>query len=64
MKKRTNITVSSALQTVGSSARRKAFRRKMPVAISENGQTFLLFSDGTRKPVTPQTIQELKDANA
>ena len=64
MKKQENVNISKAVKSIGVSARRKAFRRNMPVAISENGQVVLLFPDGTRKPATSQAMQELKDAKA
>ena len=57
--KKQRSTVASVLRNVGSSARYKAFRNKMPVAVSQNGQTYLLFSDGRREPVTSKAIQSL-----
>lgn len=64
MKKQNGITFKAAIQSVGTAARRKAFRKKMPVAISEEGKVFLLFSNGTRKPLTPQAMQELRNVKA
>jgi hypothetical protein len=52
-----------ALAKIGQSARRKAFRGRRPVAISVNGKAFLLYANGSKKEVTPQTLEELKNGN-
>jgi hypothetical protein len=46
------------------SARKKAFLKKLPVAISENGITILLYPDGSRKPYTKRALQALRHAQA
>lgn len=58
------ISVETALKTVSDSARRKAFKLNLPVAISENGKVFLLFSDGRRIPATAQSLAQLNNAKA
>jgi hypothetical protein len=57
-----NISLNNAIEGVSASARRKAFRHKLPVAISENGKTILVYPDGSRKPFTKQALQALKYA--
>ena len=59
-----SISFNKAIKGVGASARRKAFRHNLPVAISENGKTILVYPDGSRRPYTKEAIQELKDARA
>jgi len=60
MIRRTNISFSNAIAGAGASARKKAFRKKLPVAISENGKTILIYPDGSRKPFTKKALQELR----
>ena len=55
--------VQTALQGVSKSARKKAFRKKLPVAISENGKTVLVFPDGSRTPYSAEAIADLKNAS-
>jgi hypothetical protein len=64
MTRRKNNTLSNAIAGIGASARKKAFRNKLPVAISENGKTILVYPDGTRKPFTKEAFQELQHAHA
>lgn len=56
--------VKSAIKEVGISAKRKAFRLKLPIAVSENGETILLYPDGTRKPFTAKAMADLKNARS
>jgi len=63
MKSRRNSNINTAIKGVSRSARKRAFRHKLPVAISENGQTILVFPDGTRKPFTHAAIAGLKYAS-
>lgn len=53
------ISVEMALKTVSDTARKKAFRNDLPVAISENGKVILLYADGHREPATPQSLARL-----
>jgi len=62
MSRRTTRSFARALAGLGASARKKAFRKNLPVAISENGKTILVYPDGTRKPFTKKAIQELQNA--
>ena len=62
MNRRTNISFREAIAGAGTSARKKAFRKKLPVAISENGKTILVYPDGSRKPFTKKALQELQYA--
>jgi hypothetical protein len=39
------------LKKAAKSARTKAARKKLPVAVSENGQVVLIYPDKSRKPV-------------
>jgi hypothetical protein len=55
-------SIKAAIAGVYLSARRKAFRKNFPVAISEGGKTILLYPDGTRKPFTLEAITALRDA--
>jgi hypothetical protein len=63
MKSRKNSNIKTAIKEVSQSARKRAFRLKLPVAISENGQTILVYPDGTKKPFTSKAIAELKNAS-
>jgi hypothetical protein len=63
MKARKSSSIKTAIGEVSQSARKRAFRLKFPVAISENGQTILIYPDGTRKPFTPKAIADLKNAS-
>jgi hypothetical protein len=62
MSRRVYISFNKAIAGLGASARKKAFRKNLPVAISENGKTILVYPDGTRKPFTKKAIQELQNA--
>lgn len=62
MSRQTTITFNKALAGLGASARKKAFRKNLPVAISENGKTILIYPDGSRKPFTKKAIRELQNA--
>jgi len=53
--------IKAAVAGVYLSARRKAFRNNLPVAISEAGKTILLFPDGTRKPFTLEALAALRN---
>lgn len=55
--------IRAAISGIHQSARRKAFRRNLPVAVSEDGKTILIFPDGTRKPYTPEAMEALKKAH-
>lgn len=61
MRPRTN-SLKKAIAGARASARKKAFRKKLPVAISENGKTILVYPDGSRKPFTKKALQELQNA--
>jgi hypothetical protein len=63
MAKTRKISLKIALSQVGKSARRRAFRGNRPVAISENGETMLVYPDGTKRKITPEVLQELTHAN-
>jgi hypothetical protein len=63
MKSRKVSNIKTAIREVSQSARKRAFRLKLPVAISENGQTILVYPDGTRKPFTAKAIDDLKNAS-
>jgi hypothetical protein len=63
-RKRRGISVENALKGVGASARRKAFLHNRPVAISSNGKTYLIYSDGSQKLVTPQLLLQLRNGKA
>ena len=63
MKSRHADNINTAIKGVSLSARKRAFRLKLPVAISENGQTILVYPDGTRKPFTSKAIADLKNAS-
>lgn len=54
--------IKTTIKKLGGSAKRKAFLKKLPIAVTENGQTILIFPDGTRKPFTSKAIAELKHA--
>jgi hypothetical protein len=56
-------SIKAAIAGIYLSARRKAFRNNLPVAISEGGKTILLYPDGTRKPYSPEAIAALRDAH-
>jgi 1-acyl-sn-glycerol-3-phosphate acyltransferase len=53
----------AAISGIHQSARRKAFRKNLPVAVSEDGKTILIFPDGTRKPYTPEAIATIKQVH-
>jgi hypothetical protein len=63
MKSRKAKNIRNVIKEVSFSARKRAFRLKFPVAISENGQTILVYPDGTRKPFTSKAIADLKHAS-
>ncbi len=63
MKSHKTGNVQTALQGVSKSARKKAFRKKLPVAISENGKTILVFPNGTRVPYSAEVIADLKNGS-
>jgi hypothetical protein len=62
MKRRTKISFNEAIAGAGASARKKAFRKKLPVAISVDGKTVLVYPDGSSKPFTKKALQELQNA--
>jgi len=51
---------NAAIKGMARAARRRAFSRDMPVAISENGKTFLVFADGRKIPFTPAEMAKLR----
>lgn len=61
MKRRINISFNHAIAGAAASARKKAFRKRLPVAISENGKTILIYPDGGRRPFTKKALQELQN---
>jgi hypothetical protein len=63
MKSRKGSNIKTAIKEVSQSARKRAFRLKLPVAISENGQTILVYPDGTKKPFTSKAIADLQNAS-
>lgn len=64
MIRRKNISLHSAIVGISASAKKKAFRKKLPVAISVNGKTILVYPDGSRRPFTKRALQELRHAQA
>ncbi|TGL35456.1 hypothetical protein EHQ52_13420 [Leptospira koniambonensis] len=46
---KTDILSPELLRQAAESARRKAFRKNLPIAIYENGVVVLLYKDGTKK---------------
>ena len=52
--------INLAMKGMAHAAKRKAFDRQLPVAISENGRTFLVFADGRKIPFTRAEITELR----
>ena len=64
MNRRKNISLNTAIIGIGASAKKKAFRKKLPVAISENGKTILVYPDGSRKPFSKRALQQLRHAQA
>lgn len=54
--------IRGAIKELGNSARKKAFNLNLPVAVSENGRTILIYPDGTRKLFTSKAIADLKNA--
>lgn len=54
-----NKSYKDILKEIGNSAKEKAYDKKLPVAISENGKTVLVFPDGTKKPYNKNTIKSL-----
>jgi hypothetical protein len=52
-------SLKKVLAKVGDSARKKAFRQNRPVAISVDGESFLLYPSGIRKKITPQILRGL-----
>jgi hypothetical protein len=64
VKSNKTISIKAALAGIHLSARRKASRRNLPVAISEGEKTILLYPDGTRKPYTPEAIAALRDSSS
>jgi hypothetical protein len=63
MKSRKVSNIKTVIKDVSQSARKRAFRLKQPVAVSENGQTILIYPDGTRKPFTSKAIADLKNVS-
>jgi len=52
--------INVAIRGMARAARRRAFSRDLPVAISENGKTFLVFADGRKIPFTRAEIAKLR----
>jgi len=55
--------IRTVIKGLSFSARRRAFRSNLPVAISEGGKTVLVYPDGTRRPFTPEAIAAIKHAS-
>jgi hypothetical protein len=58
------ISIEKVLKTVSTSARRKAFRNDLPVAISEGGRTILLYPDGRREDLNAKSLARLLHGKA
>lgn len=57
-------SIEKVLKTVSTSARRKAFKNDLPVAISEDGKTILLYSDGHREALNAKSLARLLHGKA
>ena len=40
-------------------ARRKAFKKNLPVAISKDGEVFLVYKDNREERLTPEKLRQL-----
>lgn len=49
----------SALRGAAKAARRKAFRKNMPVAISKDGAVYLIYKDKREEKLTPEKLRQL-----
>ena len=63
MKPRPKISLHDAIAGVRDEARKKAFRKGLPVAVSEKGRTILIYSNGSRAAYTGQAIRRTRTRN-
>jgi len=56
-KKDKKMSLRDALRTASKSARRKAFKKGLPVAISKNGQIFFVYKNREEKIAPSSTNQ-------
>jgi SpoVK/Ycf46/Vps4 family AAA+-type ATPase len=49
----------NAIKDADASARRKAFKNKMPVAVSKDGKVMLVYPDNSREELTKKKLKEL-----
>ena len=59
-----NTSMEKALKAVSTSARQKAFKNDLPVAISEKGKAVLLYQDGRREIITAKSLARLAHGKA
>jgi len=57
--KRNTTTIKEALRRVDGAARRRAFRKDRPIAISIGGKAFLLYPDGRKVPFSKSILRQL-----
>jgi len=57
--KNTEADIKKTIEGAAISAKRKAFRNKMPVAVSKDGKVMLVYPDNSTEELTKKKLKEL-----